>query len=87
MGLPILLYALAYIWMFYSDFDVILLLGENECPSDATCDTFEAKFKNASNMCETIWNKSYTVVPDTESCMVLWFDPSRGGNPNEKVCR
>ncbi|XP_041476758.1 folate receptor gamma-like [Lytechinus variegatus] len=60
--------------------------GENECPANATCETFEAKFGNAKNMCENIWNKSYSVVPaDTDACMTLWFDPTNGGNPNDQV--
>ncbi|XP_071495129.1 folate receptor gamma-like [Diadema antillarum] len=58
--------------------------GQNVCPADSQCQTFEAVYGNATNMCEKIWNGSFNVVNDTESCMVLWFNSDRP-NPNEQV--
>ena len=63
---------------------LILFAGENVCPTGSTCQTYETVFGNATHMCEVIWNRSYTVVPDSESCMVLWFDGTQR-NPNEEV--
>ncbi|KAF4526727.1 hypothetical protein B566_EDAN015759 [Ephemera danica] len=60
--------------------------GENRCMENAKCNTFENIFETANNFCEQVWDGSWKVVPDTQACMRMWFDPSRG-NPNDQVAR
>ncbi|KAK6165764.1 hypothetical protein SNE40_022624 [Patella caerulea] len=58
--------------------------GQNTCPSWSTCKKFSEIYTSSSNFCETVWNYSWKVVPETEPCMHIWFDGSTG-NPNDKI--
>ncbi|ESO89510.1 hypothetical protein LOTGIDRAFT_125346 [Lottia gigantea] len=58
--------------------------GQNRCPVGSSCKKFSDIFSNSTNFCEIVWNYSWKVVADTESCMHLWFD-AKIGNPNDKV--
>ncbi|KAK6172522.1 hypothetical protein SNE40_016158 [Patella caerulea] len=60
--------------------------GQNTCPVGKPCKKFSEIYSNSSNFCETIWNFSWKVVPETEQCMHLWFTES-DGNPNDEVAQ
>lgn len=50
------------------------------------CQKFSSIYKDSTEFCETVWDHSWKVVAETESCMHLWFDADRP-NPNDKVAR
>lgn len=57
--------------------------GLNTCPDGTTCQQFWQIFNNnAAIFCGQIWDYSYTVVPDSQPCMKIWFN---GSNPNDAV--
>lgn len=58
--------------------------GTNKCKRK--CQTFEQIFGNHERMCKKIWDDSYTVVDDSEHCLLPWFAPG-SINPNRAVAQ
>lgn len=58
--------------------------GVNRCPNNAKCLTFDEVYINAKNFCEQVWDFSWKYTSDTQSCMRLWFNGTKG-NPNERA--
>ncbi|XP_065197887.1 riboflavin-binding protein-like [Sycon ciliatum] len=45
--------------------------GENFCRTDSQCLTWEDRYGNASNMCNTLWGASFTYTTDPVDCVEL----------------
>ncbi|KAL5011671.1 hypothetical protein ScPMuIL_010222 [Solemya velum] len=58
--------------------------GTNKCPLGSSCKKFKDVYNDSIEFCETIWDYSWKVVPQSEPCMVLWFDKN-SENPNDRV--
>ena len=59
--------------------------GENLCPKNKPCITYEKMYGSGKALCEKMWGKSYVYTKenaDSSNCMVMWF---KGDNPNKKV--
>ena len=59
--------------------------GENFCPKDKPCVTYEKMYGSGKALCEKMWGKSYVYTKentDSSNCMVMWFN---GDNPNRYV--
>ncbi|ESO89492.1 hypothetical protein LOTGIDRAFT_218859 [Lottia gigantea] len=58
--------------------------GVSTCPTNSQCKTFEDIYGSAAKFCSKVWNYSWKMVPDSEPCIHMWFDSSKG-NPNDAV--
>jgi len=59
--------------------------GENFCPKDKPCVTYERMYGSGKALCEKMWGSSYIYTKenaDSSNCMVMWFS---GSNPNRLV--
>ncbi|XP_065053890.1 riboflavin-binding protein-like [Rhopilema esculentum] len=59
--------------------------GENLCPKDKPCKTYEKMYGSGKALCEKMWGSSYVYTKEnseSSNCMVMWF---AGQNPNRKV--
>ena len=59
--------------------------GDNFCPSNKSCKTYQQMYGSGKALCEKMWGKSYIYTKenkDSSNCMRMWFDNE---NPNAKV--
>lgn len=59
--------------------------GENWCPKDKPCITYQKMYGSGKALCEKMWGDSYVYTvenSDSSNCMVMWFN---GENPNKRV--
>ncbi|GLG95778.1 Folate receptor beta [Gryllus bimaculatus] len=56
------------------------------CHNQNECKTFADVFKTSKNFCEKIWDHSWKYTEDTDPCMRIWFDGSKG-NPNDRIAQ
>ena len=52
--------------------------GENYCPANKNCTTYELMYGNGKNLCEKMWSGSYNyTVPNADYSNCLMMDGSK----------
>ena len=55
--------------------------GNNSCPADSECMTFEEMYGNAEGLCNRMWGNAFFYSRDADNCTVMTFNNSMP-NPN-----
>ena len=55
--------------------------GNNSCPANSQCVTFEQMYGNGSGLCNRMWGNAFFYSENAENCTVMSFDPNND-NPN-----
>ena len=63
-----------------ADFDYTLD-GNNTCPADSTCRTFEEVYGDGEGLCNLMWGDAFFFSEDVDNCTVMAFDNAMP-NPN-----
>jgi hypothetical protein len=66
-----------------ADFDYALD-GNNSCPVNSTCVTFEEMYGNAEGLCNRMWGQAFFYSTNTDNCTVMAFDNTMP-NPNYRL--
>lgn len=53
--------------------------GNNSCPVNSNCTTFEERYGNAAGLCNRMWGDAFSYSEDENNCTVMTFS---GPNPN-----
>lgn len=61
-----------------ADFDYAVN-GNNSCPANSTCTTFEQQYGDARGLCNRMWGDAFFYSEDEDNCTVMAFT---GPNPN-----
>lgn len=59
--------------------------GRSKCKQGSSCRRISEVFATPKNFCESVWDDSFSYVPDTQPCMRLTFDPR--DNPNRRAAK
>ncbi len=63
-----------------ADFDYAVN-GNNTCPVNSTCVTFEEMYRDGQGLCNRMWGNAFVYSEDSSNCTVMTFDGT-GPNPN-----
>ena len=63
-----------------ADFDYAVE-GNNLCPPNSTCQTFEEVYGNGEGLCNRMWGDAFFYSEDVNNCTVMAFDNAMP-NPN-----
>ena len=63
-----------------ADFDYAVN-GNNTCPVNSTCVTFEEMYGDGQGLCNRMWGDAFAYSEDSSNCTVMTFDRT-GPNPN-----
>jgi folate receptor len=66
-----------------ADFDYALD-GNNSCPVNSSCVTFERMYGNAEGLCNRMWGVAFFYSTDTDNCTVMAFNNTMR-NPNYRL--
>ena len=67
-----------------ADFDYHIIHGNNMCPENSTCVTFEEQYGDGRGLCNAMWGDAFFYSEDETNCTVMAFDGS-GPNPNYQL--
>ena len=65
------------------DFD-FAINGNNSCPANSSCVTFEEMYGNAEGLCNKMWGNAFYYSTDTDNCTVMAFNNTMR-NPNYQL--